>query len=873
MAVRYSHPPENGNDGVELLDHLKDVARRVREIVTPDAETPNGESLQEVVETVAYVHDFGKATTFFQEYVRHSTDPEYKEYRYHAPVGSFAAYYALDAQGFDTETCLAGFVAVAKHHGQIRDVVKYIHDRSYRRENVSAASFNSAERQQTAIAKQLSDINTHVPEFAAELFEKATNGTGSWESFRTSFTDGLLDEIASAVETAGSGATISRDSVSDSCYGLVLECWGSLVLADKTSAASRSEATETEQSSYEAEQPALEVLNEYVDELEASASADPDGNRTEQLNYYRSRARTTIFNNSKSFARNGGGVATLTLPTGMGKTLSGLSAAQTIRDELDSERVIYALPFTSIIDQVVDELETIYETDTLGRLLTAHHHLSETTILDEDDTDADEADRNDDVAGMLAEGWRAGITVSTFVQLFESLAGPANTQSMKLPALRNSVVILDEPQSLPLDWWKLVARLVEMLTEQYNATVIAMTATQPQLFDGATELVDNPRTYFEATSRVQYELDPSTERYIDAQEGPKSYSEAATELCNAIESGESTLAVCNTIDSARALFDQVTDLEASLLSVGKCYADKLEMGNSAADIDPGELAAEIAESTDQSVLHLSTRLRPIDRLTLIETAKELTQRGHSLLTVSTQLVEAGVDISFDRVYRDLAPIDSIVQAAGRCNRSFERDRGHVTVWWLDVPDEQNKTPAEAVYNRGETLLPVAAETLDSVRDEDAVLSETAVADDAVTQYYETLHEQKDVGKATFAEYVDDARGDKLAELSLIDQRNAVDIVICRTDADRTLVDNVRDAWRNYAFDEVRRLMDELKETRVSIPVYRGESDKREKLGQLNPIHSDSDVLCLDLREHGLGQYFDENTGFVIPDSTAKRRIL
>jgi len=873
MAVRYSHPPENGHDGVELVDHLEDVARRVREIVAVDAETPEGESLREVVETLAHVHDFGKATTFFQEYLLNSTDPEYKEYRYHAPVGSFAAYYALDARGFDTETNLAGFVAVAKHHGRLPDVIKYIHDRSYRRENVSPGSFNSAEQQQNAIAKQLSDIESHVPELAADLFDEATAGAGSWESFRTSFTDGLLDEISSAVETVGSGATISRGSLSDSCYGLILECWGSLVLADKTSAASRSETNGADHSPYDAEQPALQVLDEYVDDLEVSSSADPDGTRSEQLNHYRSRGRSTVVENAATFAENGGGVATLTLPTGMGKTLSGLSAAETIRDELGGERVIYALPFTSIIDQVVDELQEIYETDTLGRLLTAHHHLSETTIIDETDEDVDKADRNDDVAGMLAEGWRAGLTVTTFVQLFESLAGPANTQSMKLPALRNSVVILDEPQSLPLDWWKLVPRLIEMLTEQYGATVIAMTATQPQLFDQATELVDDPRTYFEATSRVQYELDSSTERYIDAQEGPKPYTEAATELHNAVESGESTLAVCNTIDSARALFDQVTDRKASLPSVGEVYADALETVESTADLDPSELAAEIADSGDQSVLHLSTRLRPVDRLTLIETAKELTQRGHGLLTVSTQLVEAGVDISFDRVYRDLAPIDSIVQAAGRCNRSFERDRGHVTVWWLDVPDEQDKTPSEAVYNRGATLLPAAAETLDSVRNEGSVLSETAVADEAVEQYYEKLHDEKDVGKATYAEYVDDARGDKLAELSLIDQRNAVDIVICRTETERERVEDIREAWGEYDFDRVRRLMDELKETRVSIPVYRGESDKTEKLGQLNPVYSESDVLCLDVREHGLGQYFDESTGFVIPDSTAERRIL
>jgi len=879
MTVRYSHPPENGHDGVELVDHLEDVARRVREIVAIDAETPEGESLRDVVETLAYVHDFGKATTFFQDYLLDSTEPEYKQYRYHTPVGSFAAYYALDARGYDTEACLAGFVAVAKHHGQLPDVVKYIHDRSYRRENVSPASLNSDEQLQTAIAKQLEDINTHVPTLAAELFEEATDGAGSWEVFRTSFTNGLLDEIASTVETVGSGATISRESLSDSCYGLILECWGSLVLADKTSAASRSEDTDSG-STYGAEQPSLRVLDEYVDDLESSSPANPDGFRTERLNHYRSRARSAVMASAEQFAEGGGGVATLTLPTGMGKTLSGLSAAQAIRNELGGERVIYALPFTSIIDQVIDEIEEIYGTDTLGRLLTAHHHLSETKIVDEDDVDADEADKNDDVAGMLAESWRAGLTVTTFVQLFESLAGPANKQSMKIPALRDSVVILDEPQSLPLDWWKLVPRLVTILTEQYDATVIAMTATQPQLFDEATErieevteLVDSPGVYFEATERVQYELDASTERYIKSQSEPKPYTDAGAELLDAVESGASTLAVCNTIDSARALFDELTDSRRSLPSVGDIYADALDAADTTADTDPEVLATRIKTRSDASILHLSTRLRPIDRLKLIETAKELTDDEHGLVTVSTQLIEAGVDISFDRVYRDLAPIDSIVQAAGRCNRSFEREQGQVVVWWLDVPDEQKKTPAEAVYNRGATLLPVAAETLDSVREVDTPLSETAVARTAVTEYYRRLHTDKNVGKQEYVEYVDDLRGDELRELSLIDQRNAVDIIICRTDAEREQVEKVRKAWDEYEFDRVRRLMDELKELRVSIPIYRGESDKKEKIGQLSQVHSDTDVLCLDVREHGLSQYFDQNTGFVIPDSTAGRRII
>jgi CRISPR/Cas system-associated endonuclease/helicase Cas3 len=285
------------------------------------------------------------------------------------------------------------------------------------------------------------------------------------------------------------------------------------------------------------------------------------------------------------------------------------------------------------------------------------------------------------------------------------------------------------------------------------------------------------------------------------------------------------------------------------------------------------LATRIDEQSDQSILHLSTRLRPVDRLKLIETAKELTDRGHGLITVSTQLIEAGVDISFDRVYRDLAPIDSIVQAAGRCNRSFEQEQGRVVVWWLDVPDEQKKTPAEAVYNRGAALLPVAAETLDDVREADESLSETAVARTAVTEYYQKLHADKNVGKQEYTEYVDDARGDKLAKLSLIDQRNAVDICICRTDVEREKIEEIKTAWGNYHFDRVRQLVDELKTARVSVPIYRADSNEAEAIADLDRIHSDTEIRWLDTREHRLSEYFDPNIGFVVPETSVERRFL
>lgn len=867
MSVRYSHPPEDDRDGVSLTDHLEDVAERVEYVVPRDATTPNGEPVRAVVETLAHVHDFGKATTYFQQYLDEMPgEPDREMYRYHAPIGSFAAYYALDARGFDTETCLAGFVAVAKHHGRLPDVAEYVHSRSHRRDGISPDEQNSEEKRQTAVWKQIEDIDEHVPELASSVFEKATDGNAEWGSFRDGFLD-LLDEIEDAVGTTGRIPGVRQDALSRSCYALVLQTWGVLVLADKTSAAGAVNAERT----YEGSRPSLQRLNEYIDELESEADVAAEGTKLEQLNHYRAKARETVLDNAQSFAADGAGVATITLPTGMGKTLTGVSAALAIRDQLGGNRVVYALPFTSIIDQVVDEIEDIYRTDTAGELLTAHHHLAETTMTEATgDTNADNADRNDDVAGMLAESWRAGMTVSTFVQLFESLAGPKNRQSMKLPSLHDSVIVLDEPQSLPLEWWKLVSRLVTMLTERYNATVIAMTATQPELFEERTELVENPDEYFDATSRVSYELDDSVEQYSAEGSEPKPYDEAASELCDVLAAEESALAVCNTIDSARKLTDRVSE-SASTVDVAAKYGEELTSVGSVDDVEPSEVAGRVEAASDRALLHLSTRLRPADRLKLIETAKELTSDGHALVVISTQLIEAGVDISFDHVFRDFAPIDSIVQAAGRCNRSFEREQGRVVVWWLAAPGDQQKTPAEAIYNRGISLLPVVAETLESVRNGLGELTETAVARKAVEEYYNRLHEDKDVGRQEYADHVDNAMGDELAELSLIDQRRSVDVFVTRTDSERESVEELHAARHEHDYERLRQLLDETKPLRLSVPVRPGDDETKDALGNLTEIDETEGLRHLDVQAHD--PYFDQSKGFVVPDSSVDHQFI
>jgi len=138
-----------------------------------------------------------------------------------------------------------------------------------------------------------------------------------------------------------------------------------------------------------------------------------------------------------------------------------------------------------IIEQTRELFEDpeLWGADPEKSALTVHHYLSE-TVVHHDDYDAGDTAATDDeeTASMLGEAWRDGTVLTTFVQLFESLAGPTNRQGLKLPSLESSIIILDEPQALPKDWWGAIQRLLDIVTDEYGARVIAMmTATQPTL--------------------------------------------------------------------------------------------------------------------------------------------------------------------------------------------------------------------------------------------------------------------------------------------------------------------------------------------------------------------------------------------------------
>lgn len=858
-----SHPGGGGREAKRLQEHLDGVAGRAATVL---AETPGmgGDNLADAASLIGLAHDFGKATTAFQRHVR---DKSPNGPKHHARLGSLVAYALLDDGGFSREVRIAGLLAVARHHGPVPNAKEYL-ESAFNSTGITAdGSHPTAEA-----IEQANVIATDAPEFARDIFAEAAQ-TLDWSDFLdalgTPDDSPVIDSIRSDVgrrAAFGSGFDIRKDRFTKSIYTSHLRLYGALTFADKTDAA----GITSDDPRLWGQRPETKSLRTHLDSLGGGETNTFQAS----LNDLRRNVQEELVTAIDAFIESEHKVGALTLPTGYGKTFAGLLAALELRDSV-GDRIVYALPFTSVIDQTAAEMESVFDTTPTGNLLTVHHHLSETrTIADEGGPNDTDEQASHDV--LAAESWRTGLTLTTFVQLFESIAGPTNGRSLKLPSLHKSVIIVDEPQALPQYWWPLIRRLLRMLTEQFDARVILMTATQPTLVEDPFELI--PRTRLEQLEthsfggdppkRVQYHLHPSA--LATDPDDFLSHADAATEIEASLLDGESVLTICNTVESTRTLtrelvpaIDDDQTRSGAPVSIAARYDERLTNEGGIGGLEPdsqaaaGEesdsIAADLAGTVADDIqrrgtfgyLHLTTRLRPCDRRFLIAVADELTHLDVPFVLVSTQLVEAGVDLSFDSVYRDFAPLDSLVQAAGRCNRSYELtpDVGTTTIWQLAPPGDGTTTPSEAVYaperSRGETdLLMHTRWILDAVHDEyGATISDSIVARDAVERYHdrigERIHSVADSNELVQA--FEHADGKTLRRNSLIEQRRSFELYVCRTDAERNLAESLRELARHGRFDEVEERRSRLEPIRVSFPVNPNNDQLQRTLFGLRPL--------------------------------------
>lgn len=361
---------------------------------------------------------------------------------------------------------------------------------------------------------------------------------------------------------------------------------------------------------------AWKPLAEYVPVLDASFGLF-DAAEPTSVNRARRKVREWCY----EAAERPRGVYTLTVPTGGGKTLSSLAFALHHAQVHGQERVIVALPFLSILDQTADVYRDIFE-KVLGPSLVEHH----SNVTPERDTMANR---------LASENWDAPLIVTTQVQLFESLFSNRSRHCRKLHNLANSVIILDEAQTLPVEFLAPTLDQLQELRENYGTTLVLTTATQPALhsrdlgsvrFEGLNpepvEIVaeEEKNSLFETLRRVATEWPVGSD--------PVEWAALARQIVE----GEQVLAIVHKRQDARDLWQA-------------CEA-----------LVPGEQ------------IHLSALMCPAHRREVLARIRALLPSGSRCRVISTQLVEAGVDVDFPIVYRAMAGLESLAQSAGRCNR-------------------------------------------------------------------------------------------------------------------------------------------------------------------------------------------------------------
>lgn len=413
-------------------------------------------------------------------------------------------------------------------------------------------------------------------------------------------------------------------------YGLLTRfLFSCLIDADRTNTAdfaSRETAAKRLRGQYVDWNKLIEALERRLSEFTVKTDVDP--------------LRAEISNHCRDFAQREKGLYSLTVPTGGGKTLASLRFALSHAKKHEMTRIIYVVPYISIIDQNADEVRKIFhalsQQEQQEIVLEHHSNLS--------------PEKETLQGKIIAENWDAQIIYTTAVQFLETLFSSGTRGVRRMHQLANAVIIFDEVQTLPVRIVHLFNNAINFLLDLCGSTVVFCTATQPCLdkvepTKGAVtltpeqEMMPDVKDYFRKLQRVEVR---------DARKpGGWSEEEIAELAHECVESAKSVLIIVNTKQAAKQLYQLCNRKQDDTISV----------------------------------YHLSTNMCPAHRLDILTKVKECLNPDdpHPVICISTQLIEAGVDVDFGSVIRYLAGMDSIAQAAGRCNRNGRCEKGLVYV--------------------------------------------------------------------------------------------------------------------------------------------------------------------------------------------------
>ena len=526
---------------------------------------------------VILFHDIAKVKEPFQRFIRDtSLKVDNKE---HSLLSGY--YFLLNSKHSDLDTCF-GLLAILSHHGNIKnfDVLVKNDNELYLARNFEKSKEFTFWDEVGERARSI-DIYSNIEVGYDEFFSKA-------------------NEMARKTRLL----TIKKFQYED--FINFKSLYSSLLYADKFEAI-------FDKGKEQVKAIPLKELEEYMAKLPFN----------EKRNTFREYVLNNFDTNYKLF--------TLTAPTGYGKTLTALNFAL----KFGRERIIYALPFTSIIDQTYDIIRDIYKDNKDVLVVKAHH---KTTV---DDVEDKKKDNEDDISEdryskikFLMESFSGDINITTLYQLVFAIFGNKNRDNIKFNQLKDSVVIVDEFQAVPYTFRKDFIELCKIISKALNTIFIFMSATMPYIENREDFKELSNLDYFEQQDRYEIKwLELGNENEREANLIAKVKEEARS---------KNTLLVVNTVAKAQELFVRFRGNHKTFCLNGYMYDEQ--------------------------------------KRDVIEKVKTLMNNGEKVLLVSTQSIEAGVDLDFDVGFREVSPISSIIQTAGRVNRHFGDKKGALYIF-------------------------------------------------------------------------------------------------------------------------------------------------------------------------------------------------
>ena len=520
---------------------------------------------EELDKQVKLYHDIAKLKNNFQIYIRDTSNDKLDKNH-----SLLSAYFFLLNSKFNEIPTLFGFLAIVSHHGD-------------------AVNLMTLARDANKFFKNLKEL---------EYWEEVANAAKNTQVYSGLSTK--KDEFLDRAEKLRQYLILLqyRYKFTYSDFINFKSLYSNLVYSDKFEAIFNT--------------PKQETKDIPIDVLESDIQSLPPNKKRDE---FRNFVLNNFDENYKLF--------TLTAPTGYGKTLTALNFAL----KFNKSRIIYALPFTSIIDQTYDIIVKIYENSDIS-VSKAHH---KTTIDEENLTEEDRYSK----IKFLMESFSGEINVTTLYQLIFALFGNKNKDNVKFNQLKNSVVIIDEAQAIPYKFRKDFILLCEIISQRLGTIFIFMSATMPVIKSENFKEISNLEYFSKQDRYVIKWLDVSGEDGL------------LEKICETA-SDKNTLVVVNTIKKAQELFVKLRDKFSCFCLNGYMYDD-----HKRAVIEAVRCA--IDKSKDDPL-------------------------ASKILLISTQSIEAGVDLDFDVGFREVSPISSIIQTAGRVNRHFGEIRGELYVF-------------------------------------------------------------------------------------------------------------------------------------------------------------------------------------------------